>query len=88
VDITTAMSRLDDLFAEYPARLSVSQVSEILGIGRATTYTWLNEGKIPGFKVHGAWVILRDELKDLIASGRNLSPPRDEHLEPAEEEPP
>ncbi len=71
------MSRLDDLFADYPARLSVAQVSEILGIGRATTYTWLNEGKIPGFKVHGAWVILRDELKDLVASGRNLGTPED-----------
>ncbi len=81
------MSRLDDLFADYPTRLSVTQVSEILGIGRATTYTWLNEGKIPGFKVHGAWVILRDELKDLIASGRNLAPP-DDRVEPAEEEPP
>ena len=87
MDITTAMSRLDDLFADYPARLSVTQVSEILGIGRATTYTWLNEGKIPGFKVHGAWVILRDELKDLIASGRNLAPPND-HIEATEEEPP
>lgn len=81
------MSRLDDLFADYPARLSVTQVSEILGIGRATTYTWLNEGKIPGFKVHGAWVILRDELKDLIASGRNLAPP-DDDVGPVEEQPP
>ena len=81
------MSRLDDLFADYPPRLSVTQVSEILGIGRATTYTWLNEGKIPGFKVHGAWVILRDELKDLIASGRNLAPPDDDGR-PVEEQPP
>lgn len=81
------MSRLDDLFSDYPARLSVAQVSEILGIGRATTYTWLNEGKIPGFKVHGAWVILRDELKDLIASGRNLAPP-DDDVPPVEEQPP
>ncbi len=65
----------------------MTQVSEILGIGRPTTYTWLNEGKIPGFKVHGVWVILRDELKDLIASGRNLASPED-HVEPAEEEEP
>jgi excisionase family DNA binding protein len=75
VEISEEMSRLDDLFADYPPHLTVTQVSEVLGIGRATTYTWLNAGTIPAYRVGSAWVILRDELKDAIASGRNLPPP-------------
>jgi excisionase family DNA binding protein len=67
------MNRLDDLFADYPAHLSVSQMAEVLGISRPTAYKWLNEGTVPGYRVGGAWVILRDEVKDLIAAGRNLA---------------
>lgn len=67
------MSHLDDLFADYPANLTVTQLSEVLGIGRATTYKWLNEGTIPAYRVGNTWLILRDEVKDLIASGRNLA---------------
>jgi len=66
------MSRLDDLFADYPARLSVGQLAEVLGVGRATAYKWLNDGTIPAYRVGGVWVILRDEVKDLIAAGRNF----------------
>jgi excisionase family DNA binding protein len=67
------MSHLDDLFAGYPANMTVAQLSEVLGIGRATTYKWLNEGTIPAYRVGGSWVILRDEVKDFIAAGRNLA---------------
>lgn len=66
------MTRLDDLFADYPAHLSVGQMAEVLGISRPTAYKWLNEGTVPAYRVGGAWVILRDEVKDLIAAGRNL----------------
>ena len=67
------MSRLDDLFADYPARLTVGQMAEVLGVGRATAYKWLNDGTVPAYRVGGVWVILRDEVKDLIAAGRNLA---------------
>lgn len=67
------MNRLDDLFADYPAHLSVGQMAEVLGISRPTAYKWLNEGTVPAYRVGGAWVILRDEVKDLIAAGRNLA---------------
>ena len=70
------MSHLDDLFADYPEHLSVQQVCDLLGIKRATAYKWLKAGTIPAYQVGTAWVILRDEVKELIASGRNL--PRDE----------
>lgn len=71
--VLCAMSRLDDLFADLPASMSVTQTAEILGIRRSTAYKWLNDGTIPAYRVGSTWVILRDELKDLIASGRNLS---------------
>jgi excisionase family DNA binding protein len=71
--VFSEMNHLDDLFADYPANLTVAQVSEVLGIGRATTYKWLNEGTIPAYRIGSSWVILRDEVKDVIAAGRNLA---------------
>lgn len=70
--VFSEMSHLDDLFADYPASLTVTQVSEVLGIGRATAYKWLNEGTIPAYRLGSSWVILRDEVKDVIAAGRNF----------------
>jgi excisionase family DNA binding protein len=70
--VFSEMSHLDDLFADYPASLTVAQVSEVLGIGRATAYKWLNEGTIPAYRLGSSWVILRDEVKDVIAAGRNF----------------
>lgn len=66
------MTHLDDLFARYPEYLTVPQLCEVLGIGRVTAYKWLNDGTIRAYKVRGAWKILRDDVKDLIASGVNL----------------
>ncbi len=76
------MSHLDELFADLPANLTVAQTAEILGIRPSTVYKWLNEGVLPGYKVGSAWVILRDEVKDRIRSGRNLP---DEAAEPPHE---
>ena len=66
------MTHLDDLFADLPPNLNVQQTAEVLGIRPSTVYKWLNEGVLPGYKVGSAWVILRDEVKDRIRSGRNL----------------
>jgi len=68
------MSHLDDWLADRPSRLSVPEVADLLGVQPATVYKWLADGLIPGYKLAGVWVILREELKDLIASGRNLPP--------------
>ena len=72
-------NRLDELFARYPERLSVSELADVLGVRPSTAYKWLQTGVVPGYKVGGAWVILRDEVRDLVAAGRNLptepSPP-------------
>lgn len=67
------MSHLDDLFEAYPEHLSVPQVAEVLGIKVPTAYKWLRDGVIPGYRVGKAWLVLRDEVKDAVRSGRNLA---------------
>lgn len=64
--------RLDELFERYPEHLSVPQLADVLGVRPSTAYRWLQVGIVPAYKVGGAWVILRDEVRDLVASGRNL----------------
>ena len=65
------MSRLDDLFAPYPDHLTVEQLAEVLGVTKLTAYRWLQRGIVPGYKVDRAWLILRDEVRDHLAAGRN-----------------
>jgi len=65
------MSRLDELFAPYPDHLSVEELAEILGVTRLTAYRWLQRGLVPGYKVGASWVILRDEVRDHLATQRN-----------------
>lgn len=66
------VSRLDDLFGRYPEHLTVDQLAELLGIKPQTAYKWLQSGLVPGYKVGKAWVILRDEVRDHLAAGRNV----------------
>jgi excisionase family DNA binding protein len=75
--LVTMMSRVDDVFARYPVTMSVPEVAEVLGRPRSTIYKWLGDGTIPASKIGGSWVIFRDEIKELVTSGRNL--PAEEH---------
>ena len=67
------VSRLDDLFAPYPEHLTVDQLAEVLGVTKLTAYRWLQRGIVPGYKVDRAWLILRDEVRDHLAAGRNTT---------------
>ena len=73
-------SRLDELFADRPKRLTVPEVAELLGVTTQGVYKWIHTGVIPAYKLGNSWLILRDELRDAIASGSNLA----QHL-PAED---
>lgn len=66
-------SRLDELFADLPIRLDVHQVAELLGITNKGVYKWISEGTIPAYKLGSSWMILRDELKDTLGAGSNLT---------------
>ena len=75
-------TRLDELFEGYPEHLTVQHLTKLLGKERTTIYKWLHEGALPGYRVGGSWVVLRDEVKDLLATGHNLSPePPEESVE-------
>ncbi len=65
-------SRLDELFDGLPKRLGVQEVAELLDVTTQGVYKWIHSGVIPAYKLGATWIILRDELRDAIASGSNL----------------
>lgn len=71
------MTRVDDLFDQFPKHLTVEQLAQVLGVTKNTAYKWLQAGYVPAYKVGGgpggrpAWVILRDEVKDHLLARRN-----------------
>ena len=65
------VTRLDDLFEGLPEKLSVEQLADLLGVTKQTAYGWLQNGHIPAYKIGHSWVIVRDEVKDYLASRRN-----------------
>lgn len=66
-------SRLDELFDGLPKRLGVHEVAELLDMTTQGVYKWIHSGTIPAYKLGATWIILRDELRDAIASGSNLT---------------
>ena len=42
--------------------LTIREVAEYLKLNEKTAYRFAAEGKIPGFKVGGAWRFRRDEI--------------------------
>ncbi len=42
--------------------LTIREVSEYLKLNEKTTYRLVSEGKIPGFKVGGAWRFKKTEI--------------------------
>ena len=66
-------SRLDELFEDLPKKLDVPEVAALLGMTTKGVYKWIHTGTIPAYKLGAGWIILRDELRDAIASGSNLT---------------
>lgn len=82
-------NRLDELFEGRPPQLDVHAVAELLGASAKGVYRWIHTGVIPAYKVGSTWIILRDELKDTLAAGSNLTSRAKGHDEtdPSEDEP-
>lgn len=68
-------SRLNELFDDLPKKLDVTQVAALLGMTKKGVYQWIHQGVIPAYKIGATWIVLRDELRDTIASGSNHSLP-------------
>ncbi|MFP4098419.1 MAG: helix-turn-helix domain-containing protein [Alphaproteobacteria bacterium] len=45
--------------------MTIREVAEYLRLNEKTTYRYASEGKIPGFKVGGAWRFRRDEIEKI-----------------------
>lgn len=71
------MSRaLDSLFEPLPARLTVDQLTGVLGLSdKSVAYRWLREGRIPAIKLGGTWLILRDDVREWLEANYNVPPP-------------
>jgi excisionase family DNA binding protein len=68
------MSRhLDALFDDLPARLNVAQVADLLGVSHQAVHKWVRTGVVPAYKIGGTWVILREDLKDVMEAGSNTA---------------
>lgn len=69
------MSALDDLFDGLPERLSVEQLTNVLGLSSPTvTYRLLRNGSIPAMRLSKHWVILRDDVKEHMRATYNTAP--------------
>jgi len=68
------VTRLDEMFEGLPPRLSMDELADLLGIDAQTAYRWVQQGKVPAYKVSRSWVILRDEVKDFLAANSNRPP--------------
>lgn len=54
---------------EKRAAITVLQAARLLGKSRDTVYRWLNEGRLAGRRVGGAWLVYRDSLEDEWSAG-------------------
>ncbi len=45
--------------------MTIREVADYLRLAEKTAYRYASEGKIPGFKVGGAWRFRRDEIEKL-----------------------
>ncbi|PKM95041.1 MAG: DNA-binding protein [Firmicutes bacterium HGW-Firmicutes-1] len=46
--------------------MTIAEVAEYLKISEITTYKFVQEGKIPGFKIGRHWRVKREDLVNLI----------------------
>lgn len=73
VGVVIVSKALDDLFDALPPRLSIEQLTDLLGLSdKQVTYRWLREGRVPAIKLGGSWLILRDDVKEHLNSHYNI----------------
>ena len=69
---------LDRLFEGLPERLSVDDLTKVLGLAdRTVTYRWLRDGIVPAIKLGKSWLILRDDIKEHLRAHYNIPHPTD-----------
>ena len=51
----------------------VSEVAEILGVSRQTVLKYIKKGLVPGIRVGGRYLIMKDEFEEFLRSGGSRS---------------
>jgi len=60
----------------------VSEVAEILGVSRQTVLKYVKSGVVPGLRVGGRYLIMKDEFEEFLRSGGRLQNlPEEEDVE-------
>lgn len=55
------------MFSNYDDVLTVSDVAEILYVGRNTVYELLNSGELKGFRIGKTWRVTKESLVSFIS---------------------
>lgn len=73
VSVSDQWRWLDDLLKDVPEKPTVEEVAEVLSVSTRTVLNWLRdpENPMPGYKLPGKWLILREELRDWLRATRN-----------------
>jgi len=58
----------------------VSEVAEILGVSRQTVLKYIKTGLVPGIRVGGRYLIMKDEFEEFLRTGGSR-PIRREEIE-------
>ena len=59
------------LLISDPPEQSAADLARVLGVSRGTAYTYLSQGRVPGYRLGSSWMVLRDEVRDFIAASSN-----------------
>lgn len=73
---------LDEVFANYGTYLSPNQAATLLDCSVPTIMNWIDARTIPAYKLHGHWVIVAAELRELLRAIRKAGPDRAAALPP------
>jgi excisionase family DNA binding protein len=60
------------MLKDYPDVLTTKEVQDILFIGKNTLYSFLNEGRIEGFRVGRHWRVSKDSMISYIKNEANI----------------
>ncbi len=52
--------------------VTIKEVSEFLKIKRSTLYSWVNQKRIPSFKLNGLWRFDMDKIEEWVKASYGL----------------
>ena len=67
---------LGQALSGLPTHLSVREVADLFDIASTTAYSWLTHGHMPGYRLPGGWVVLREEVIEYLTARREQRPAR------------